>query len=89
MSDKNKIISDIYFDRSGFGSIAATFKDAKQKDKTITLQNVRDWFSKNIERKKPLSGYNSFVAPHSFYEFQIDLFFVTNNDLDNQKFRIV
>ena len=90
MSSNNKdaVISSIYYDRSGYGSIQTTFKDAKQKDKTITLQNVRDRFSKNIERKIQLSGYNSFVAPHSFYEFQIDLFFITNNDFKNQKFKI-
>ena len=29
---------------------------------------------------------NSFVAPHSAYEYQIDLFFI--NDLENQKFRV-
>ena len=87
-TNKDKIISDIYFDRSGFGSQAVTFKDAKAKDKSITMADVKAWFEKNIERKKPMSGFNSFIAPHSFYEFQIDLFFITNNDLKNQKFRI-
>ena len=46
MSDKNKIISDIYFDRSGCGSIANTFKDAKAKDKSVTLADVKAWFEK-------------------------------------------
>ena len=31
MSDKQKIINDIYFDRSGYGSKATTLKDARQK----------------------------------------------------------
>ena len=88
MSDKNKIISDIYFDRSGFGSIATTFKDAKAKDESVTLADVKAWFEKNIDRKKPMSGVNSFIAPYAYFEYQIDLFFITNNDLDNQKFRI-
>ena len=88
MSDKNKIISDIYFDRSGFGSIATTFKDAKAKDKSITLADVKAWFEKNLDRKRPMSGFNSFIAPYAYYEYQIDLFFITNNDLKNQKFRI-
>ena len=88
MSDKNKIISDIYFDRSGFGSIATTFKDAKAKDKSITLADVKAWFEKNVDRKRPMSGFNSFVAPYAYYEYQVDLFFITNNDLDNQKFNV-
>ena len=80
MSDKNKIISDIYFDRSGFGSIANTFQDAKAKDKSITLADVKAWFEKNVDRKRPMSGFNSFLAPYAHYEYQIDLFF-TSNDL--------
>ena len=89
MSDKNKIISDIYFDRSGFGSIATTFKDAKAKDKSITLADVKAWFEKNLDRKRPMSGFNSFIAPYAYYEYQIDLFFITNNDLKNQNLELV
>ena len=74
MSDKNKIISDIYFDRSGFGSIANTFKDAKAKDKSITMADVKAWYDKNIDRKRPMSGFNSFIAPYAYYEYQIDCF---------------
>ena len=87
-SDKNKIISDIYFARRGFGSQAVTFKDAKAKDKSITMADVKAWFEKNIDRKKPMSGFNSFIAPHAHYEYQIDLFFITNNDLKNQKLNV-
>ena len=88
MSDKNKIISDIYFDRSGFGSQAVTFKDAKAKDKSITLADVKARLEKNVDRKRPMSGFNSFIAPYAYYEYQTDLFFIAKNDLDNQKFRI-
>ena len=76
MSDnKNDIISKIYFDRSGFGSIQTTYKDAKAKEPTITLNEVKEWFKKNIEQKKQLRGQNSFIPPHPLYEFQMDLFF--------------
>ena len=45
MSDsKQKIINDIYFDRAGFGSRATTLKDARAKDKTITIDDVNDFF---------------------------------------------
>ena len=38
--NKQKIISDIYFDRSGYGSKARTLKDAREKDKSITMKDV-------------------------------------------------
>ena len=50
ISDKDSIISDIYFDRAGFGSIATTYKVAKKKDATITMQDVRDWFQESVEK---------------------------------------
>ena len=49
MSDKQKIINDIYFDRSGYGSKATTLKDARQKDKSITMDDVNEFFRKNVE----------------------------------------
>ena len=84
MSDKDKIISEIYYDQAGFGSIATTYKDAKKKDASITMQDVKEWFQENVERKKRLSGYNSFIAPDINFEYQLDLFFISKNDLDNQ-----
>ena len=87
-SNKQKIINDIYFDRSGFGSRATTLKDAREKDKSITKEDVEEFFRKNVEEKRKPRGENSFVAPHSFFEFQLDLFFISKNDLEHQKFRI-
>ena len=87
-SDKQKIINDIYFDRSGFGSKATTLKDAREKDNTITKADVEEFFWKNVEEKRKPRGENSFVAPHSYWEYQLDLFFISKNDLENQKFRI-
>ena len=78
MSDKNKIASEIYYDRAGFGSIATTYKDAKKKDASITMQDVKEWFQENVERKKQLSGYNSFIAPNADFEYQLDFVFYIN-----------
>ena len=50
--NKQKIISDIYYDRSGFGSKQTTLKDAREKDKTITMQDVEQFFKKNVEIKR-------------------------------------
>ena len=51
-----------------------TLKEAREKDKTITMADVQQFFRKNVEQKKQLRGQNSFIAPEPFYEFQMDLF---------------
>jgi hypothetical protein len=86
MNSKDDIISKIYFDRSGYNSIKTTFNDARKIDKTITLDMVKSWFGGNVEKKTQLKGFNGFVAPYPYYEFQFDLFFI--NDLENQKMRV-
>ena len=86
--NKQKIISDIYFDRSGYGSKATTLKDAREKDKTITMKDVEQFFRKNVEVKAKPRGYNSFVAPKNSHTYQIDLFLMGYYDFDEeQKFR--
>ena len=83
MSD---IISKIYFEPSGYGSIQSTFKDANKIDKTIKLDNVKEWFKSNVEQKTKYSGQNSYVAQKPYEEYQVDLFFI--NDLENQKVKV-
>ena len=86
--NKQKIISDIYFDRSGYGSKATTLKDAREKDKTITMKDVEEFFRKNVEIKAKPRGMNSFVAPKNNHTYQIDLFFMGYYDFDEeQKYR--
>ena len=64
-SNKQKIINDIYFDRSGFGSRENTLKDAREKDKSITKEDFEEFLRKNVEEKRKPRGENSFVAPHA------------------------
>ncbi len=78
--DKNNIINNVYKDKSGFSSIQKTYQEANAKDSTITLQNVRDWFAKNVERKKQLKGYNSFINDGAHEEYQVDLAFFKAKD---------
>ena len=85
MSDKQKIISDIYNDPSGFGSKAVTLADARKKDKTITMDDVNQFFSKNVEVKKLPRGQNSFVAPNANYQYQLDLFSMGKEDFENKQ----
>ena len=84
-SNKQKIINDAYYDRSGFQSKAKTLKDAKKKDKTITIKDVEEFFRKNVEVKKKPRGYNSFVAPHNNYSYQLDLFLFLKMTLKRHK----
>ena len=51
MSDKQKIINDIFFDRSGYGSKKTTLDDARKKDKTITMDDVNEFFRKMLKSK--------------------------------------
>ena len=88
MSSKQKIINDIYFDRAGFGSKKTTLADARKKDNTITMADVEEFFRKNVEIKKQPRGYNSFTAPHNNHTYQLDLFFISKEDIEaKQKFR--
>ena len=47
----NNIISKIYYDKSGFGSIKTTFEDAKKVDKSITLEDVKTFLIIMFQRK--------------------------------------
>ena len=75
---KDSIIDKIYHDPAGFGSIQTTLADARKIDKTITIDDVRNWCNKNVERKTNLKGYNSFVASAPRDEYQIDIMFFTD-----------
>ena len=75
MSIKDEVISKIYYDRSGFSSISKTYQDAKEKDNTITLDNVKNWFYKNVENKRKPVGYNSYNTDEAYFEYQVDLAF--------------
>ena len=46
MTSKDEIISKIYNDPAGHSSIKQTLEDARQKDKTIKYNDVKNWFEK-------------------------------------------
>ena len=71
----NAKISQVYEDRSGFGSMAQTIKDVKRYYPEINKTDVERWYKANVERNVvQRSGYNSYVAKEPLEEFQIDLF---------------
>ena len=51
---KDEIISNIYNDPAGYGSINNTYNDAKAKDKSIKIDDVKTWFEKNVNKKQDI-----------------------------------
>ena len=85
---KQEIIGNIYFDKSGFGSKNTTLKDAKEKDKSITMKDVEEFFKKNVEIKKIREATTAFFAPYNNHTYQVDIFFISKKDLKvKQEFR--
>ena len=72
---KNNVIEKIFKDPAGHGSVNETYQDAKKADNTITMTDVKKWFDTNRERKHNLKGFNSYVAPKAFFEYQARRFF--------------
>ena len=60
-------------------------KDAREKDKSITKDDVEEFFRKNVEVKKKPRGYNSFVAPHNSHTYQIDFFYFGKKDFEQKQ----
>lgn len=63
-------------------SLSILYKEARSKDNTITLKMVKDWYEKDVKKTRNSGSKHCSVAKSPFYEFQIDLFFITG--LDNQ-----
>ena len=83
---KDEILNFIYFDPAGYGSIKQTYEEAKKKDKTITIKDVKDFIDKHVEQKKQLRGMNSFIAQKPKQEYQMDLFFISKKDFPNEEY---
>ena len=84
--EKVNLLKKLYYDPSGYQSKQNLYKEAKKQDPTISIRFVNEWYDMVNEKSRYYGGKNSFVAPHANYEYQIDLFFIT--DLENQKYKI-
>ena len=65
---------------AGFSSIKDQLKSAQARDKSITLDDIKEWRNENLEKKTQLKGYNSFTADHAKQEYQMDLVFFDMQD---------
>jgi hypothetical protein len=79
---KEKIISSVYYDPAGYGSIATTYRDSKKRNKDINLEDVKLWYKLNIQQKTNYKKYNSWIADKVYQEYQADLFFINGDDLE-------
>ena len=74
----------IYYDPAGYGSKKETFDQVKKINKNVKYSDIVNFFDKHIEQKKNLRGMNTFIASHSYEEFQMDLMFFA--DLKDKKY---
>ena len=87
VEDRDKTIRRVYYGKDGGRSAYKTYLDAKAIDPRITLDWVRGWFKKNVERTRQVGGAkNSYVAPRAFHEYQADLFYITDKQFPNQNY---
>jgi hypothetical protein len=72
---KERIIAEAFYDeKHGFGSLQHTLQKAREKDPSITREEVKAFLDKQEikQQRKPLH-VNSFVADLPRQEFQVDL----------------
>ena len=50
------------------------------------MSDINEFLGRMLIKNESPSVHIAFVAPHSAYEYQMDLFFI--NDLKDQKFRV-
>ena len=76
LTDKERIIKEVYENREqGYGSIKDTFQQAKAKDASIKLDDVKKYLDKQPHRQTQFTykKFNSFVSPGPKFEFEMDL----------------
>ena len=76
---KDQIFSNVYYDlENGFGSVRETYNKAKRQNQEITIDDVVKFLRKQPNKQiKAPRGSNSFIAPFSRFEYQIDVIFMT------------
>ena len=74
MTKFDGLIKKIYYDPAGYGTVQETYKEVKKLDSTIKISDVKDWYERNIDRKKQLRGFNSYISKGPLDEFEVDLF---------------
>ena len=88
LDDELKTIAKKYRSKDGGRPAYKTYLDAKAIKPGITLELVKSWLKKNVEPTRQVGGArNSYVAPHAGFEYQADLFFMTDKQFPNQDYK--
>lgn len=74
MSTKEETISDTYSGPKTYTAFKSLYLDARKKDPSITMDDVRKWARENVVPTKNYKFQNSWVAKGPKEEFQIDIF---------------
>ena len=85
--EKARIIKETYHDESsGYGSLADTWRQAKAKNISITMADVKRVLNAREDRQVKMrhSGQNSFVSPGPRFEIELDVIDL-GTQLDNIK----
>ena len=89
IKEVDETISKIYHSRDGGRTAYKLWLDAKAKNPDIKLDWVKGWLRNNVDPTKQIGGArNSYVAPHAYFEYQVDLVFITKRQFPNQTLRI-
>ena len=73
---------------SGDASVKQTYDDAKKKDKSIKMEDVKRWFSEHIAPSREPRGQNNWIADYPRHEYQSDLFFFWFRGSEEIEFKI-
>ena len=73
--DTDIIIRDVNYSPSGYSSMRQTLDDARKTEKSIKIEDVKEWFNQNVVPSREPLGYNSWIADHPRQEYQSDSFF--------------
>ena len=77
LSERERVIYDVYYDsKTGFQSMPATYKAAREKDVSIAREEVKKFLKKQAvvqDQSQKGPRFNSFVAREPREEFQGDL----------------
>ena len=81
---KNEVISKIYHDPGGHGSIKETFQDAKKKDNTITLFDVKNGLRATHKESKTWQGLIHMLPLNHFLNIKLICFLLVIGTLQKK-----
>lgn len=85
METKRNLLQKLFYNPRGVRSKQKIYEQTNHLNSTITIKHVKEWYDQHVEATRYYGSSNSVVAPHANYEFQIDVFFIS--DVENNKYK--